>query len=64
MADNGQELLLVDGSPFGYTVNLETLVFTEIGESENFYGGSRVDFIDTYFVVAEPELLQGARDIL
>lgn len=54
MADNGTEILIVDGSPFGYTVDLETHAFKTIGEDENFYGGTRVDVMDTYFVVSEP----------
>jgi hypothetical protein len=54
MCDNGIELLVVDGSPYGYVVDLETLAFREIGENDNFFGGTRVDLIDTYFVVSSP----------
>jgi hypothetical protein len=53
-ADNGSQMLIVDGSPYGYVVDLETLELTTINEDYNFYGGSRVCLIDTYFVVAEP----------
>ena len=54
ISDNGIDMLIVDGSPFGYTVNLETLEFEVIGEDQNFFGGVSVDYIDTFFVVSEP----------
>lgn len=54
MSDNGIDLLVVDGSPFGYVVNLTSLEFSEISSDQDFYGGSRVDVVDTYFVVSEP----------
>lgn len=54
MKDNGQDLLVVDGSPFGYTVNLKTHDFATIDDAQYFYGGTHVDFMDTFTVVAEP----------
>jgi hypothetical protein len=49
MVDNGQELMLVDGSPTGYSINLTTRVFTIIGDP-NFLGADMVDVMDTFIV--------------
>lgn len=55
IVDNGFDILVVDGSPFGYVVNLDSHEFTTIGEDENFFGGTSVDYLDTFFVVAKPD---------
>lgn len=51
MADNGQILVLVDGSPNGYTY--ANAGFAPIVDSA-FYGATRVDYIDTFFVFNRP----------
>lgn len=49
MADNGIAVLIVDGSPNGYSINLTTRVFTQIGDP-NFLGSDRVDEVDSFLV--------------
>jgi hypothetical protein len=53
MADNGFEILIVDGSSNGYHIDLSTKAFTQVTDP-NFYGGNRVDVADTYFVINRP----------
>ena len=55
MADNGKTILVVDGSPYGYTINLTNLprVLTQIADP-NFSGADRVDFLDTFLVYNIP----------
>ena len=53
MQDNGQEILIVDGSPNGWTVDLATHGFAPVVDL-NFPGGDRVDYIDTFLVYNEP----------
>lgn len=53
MADNGQSIILVDGSAFGYMINLATKVFTQITDP-NFLGATRVDFIDSFLIFNKP----------
>ena len=53
MSDNGVTLVLVDGSPYGYTVGLYTDVFAPI-VSAAFYGSDMVFFLDTFFVFNKP----------
>jgi len=53
MADNGIDLVLVDGTTAGYTVVLATGAFATINDPA-FYGSDRVDFIDTFFVFNKP----------
>ena len=53
MADNGTNIILVDGSPQGYTINLKTRVFTQITDP-NFLGSTRVDFIDSFLILNNP----------
>lgn len=55
MADNGICLLIVDGSPNGWVIDLTTLAFAAVsGQAGAFYGGTRVDYIDTYFILNVP----------
>ena len=53
MADNGFEVLIVDGTTAGYTIDLVSKTFTVITDP-NFYGGTRVDVSDTYFITNRP----------
>ena len=53
MADNGLELVIVDGSASGWKVTLAGDVFAPITEPA-FYGADRVQFLDTYFLFNKP----------
>lgn len=49
MVDNGQTLILVDGSTIGYEINLATNVMTQIVDGTGtFNGANKVDYIDTF----------------
>jgi hypothetical protein len=65
MADNGTTLVLVDGSPNGYQVNLSTNSMSHISAATNapppaggavydFHGADRVDAVDGYIVFNQP----------
>lgn len=56
MAENGLQLVAVDG-PYGYVFDLSTHVWTQI-TTENFYGSSRVDFLDQYLLFVRPDSQQ------
>lgn len=53
MMDNGNYLVLVDGSVNGYTVELSTNTFSQISDV-NFLGADKVDYIDTFMVFNQP----------
>lgn len=53
MADNSETLVLVDGTPNGYTVNLSTNAFAQISDPA-FYGADRVDYMDTFMFFNKP----------
>jgi len=53
MADNGQSLVLVDGSSNGWYFTLATNTFAQIS-SPDFFGGDTVQFLDTYMVLNKP----------
>ena len=53
MADNGVELIVVDGTAAGYLLTLSGNAFAAISAS-GFAGSSRVAFLDGYFVLARP----------
>jgi hypothetical protein len=53
MADNGTNIILVDGSPQGYTINMSTRVLTQIADP-NFLGSDRADFIDSFLILNVP----------
>ena len=57
MSDNGIELMIVDGSSKGYTIDLTTRVFSIITDP-NFYGSNTVDYADTYFLLGRPRTNQ------
>lgn len=49
--DNSIDVMLVDGSPFGYTINLTTRAFAQIVDpTGSFTGATRVDYIDTFII--------------
>lgn len=49
MIDNGTTLLLVDNSPYGYTIDLGTNAFAQFVDPTGlFTGATRVDTIDTF----------------
>lgn len=55
MKDNGEFLVCVDGSRYGYTVNLTTQQFSYYsGVSPNFQGADRVDYLDTFLLFNVP----------
>lgn len=53
MADNGTDIMLVDGSSDGWTINLATHVLTQITDPA-FYGSVNVDYLDGFFVLNKP----------
>lgn len=53
MADNGATVLMVDGSLFGYQIDIPTRAFSQIGDP-NFLGGDRIDFCDSFLVINQP----------
>jgi hypothetical protein len=53
MADNGIDMLIVDGSSGGWSIHLADDTFAPITDP-NFFGADRVDYIDTYFVLNRP----------
>lgn len=57
MRDNGDTLVIVDGSDSGYTVDLDTNAFAAIS-SESWYGSTRVDYLDTFLVFNRPATQQ------
>lgn len=53
MADNGKDVIIVDGSPQGYDINLASRMLTQIGDP-NFFGSNRADFIDSFLILNIP----------
>jgi hypothetical protein len=53
MADNNQQLILVDGE-YGYILTFNTNVFEKIDEETFQNGATNVAYIDTYFLVNRP----------
>lgn len=53
MQDNGTDLVLVDGSTSGFSVNLITNVMIAYPDV-NFLGADRVDYLDTFLVMNQP----------
>jgi hypothetical protein len=54
MVDNASFLVIVDGSPAGYTVNLSSNKFAAITDGA-FLGGNVVDFVDGFLVLNAPD---------
>lgn len=53
MVDNGVTLILVDGTPNGWSIDLVTHLVTQIMDP-NFFGADRADFVDTFFLFNKP----------
>ncbi len=53
MSDNGIVILLVDGTGAGYTINLTTHAYAAIVDAA-FYGSTRSEYMDSYFVLNRP----------
>lgn len=55
MADNGLAIILVDGTSNGYCIDMSTNTFAPIiGQGGAFYGGTTVDYVDTFFILNRP----------
>lgn len=49
--DNGETIMLVDNSNFGFTIDMVTNAFAQISDpTGTFNGGTRVDYIDTFII--------------
>lgn len=57
MVDNGLQMVLVDGTIAGYSIDLETNVVTTITDPA-FYGADAVQFVDTFFIFNRPDTQQ------
>lgn len=53
MADNGLDLVIVDGTANGYVIDMATRAFSQISDP-NFYGATKVVYIDTFFAFNRP----------
>lgn len=53
MADNGQNIVVVDNSPHGYNITIGTKAFAVISDS-NFLGSTRADFLDSFIILNNP----------
>ena len=57
MADNGQVVILVDGTTSGYAIDINANTFGDIIDP-SFYGADFVLFLDTFFVFNRPKTNQ------
>jgi hypothetical protein len=53
MADNGQNIVVVDNSAHGYNITIGTKAFNVISDS-NFLGSTRADFLDSFIILNNP----------
>lgn len=53
MQDNGNTMVIVDGTTHGWTIDLASHAFAAIND-EAFYGADRVDYLDTYLLFNKP----------
>lgn len=53
MADNGLAIVIVDGSPSGWAIDMTTKQFGQITGTA-FYGATRADYIDTFLIFNRP----------
>lgn len=53
MADNGTDILAVDGTTAGYVIHMADNAFSTIS-SDAFYGADYVQYVDTFFVLNKP----------
>lgn len=51
--DNGNAIVIVDGSPQGYAIDLVSNAFARINDP-NFLGADRVDYVDTFMLFNQP----------
>jgi hypothetical protein len=59
MADNGTQLVLVDGSHYGYTIDLTTGVYSGLTDlTGSFNGADRADYLDTFLLFNVPDTQQ------
>jgi hypothetical protein len=59
MVDNGLDMLIVDGTASGWSVNLAANTFAPIVDPGGmFIGATRVDYLDTFFVLNKPNTPQ------
>jgi len=59
MADNGLDMIIVDGTASGWVVNLAVNTFAPIVDPGGmFSGATRVDYLDTFFVLNKPRTPQ------
>jgi hypothetical protein len=59
MADNGLDLVVVDGSANGWQVTLANTLFAQIDDPNGmFVGATRVDYLDTFFILNKPNTPQ------
>lgn len=54
MVDNGSQMIIVDGSSFGWTFDNTNGSFAKIGSAVAFYGASRIDLVDGFFILNRP----------
>jgi probable HAF family extracellular repeat protein len=55
MSDNTLDLVIVDGSPSGWTVNLASNAFAAINDPTGaFAGANRVEYLDTFLIFNKP----------
>jgi hypothetical protein len=57
MADNGLVIVIVDGSPHGYAIEMDTRAYGKISDP-NFYGATRADYLDTFLLFNRPNTSQ------
>lgn len=57
MQDNTTTIVVVDGSPTGYTIDMATLAVNKIND-DAFYGSARVDQVDGYMIFNRPSTRQ------
>lgn len=53
MQDNRIALVIVDGSPFGYQMDLSTQSYAQISDPA-FYGADKVEYLDTFLLFNRP----------
>ncbi len=53
MADDGADIVLVDGSAQGYDIDMAARTMLQIGDP-NFVGSDRVDYLDTFLIFNKP----------
>lgn len=57
LSDNGLVIVIVDGTATGYAIDMATRAFGTISDP-SFYGGTSVDYLDTYFILNRPKTAQ------